>query len=381
MSESNPHIAFFIGSFGGGGIERVTAHLAHGLVKSGIKIDLVLNRSESPHLWRMPSETRIFDLKQPRLSLSLPGLVQYLRRERPSALLAADHYLNELALLAGHIAGVPTRIVVAEHNQLSKTAQNGSQMKARLAPLFARFLYPWADGIIAVSNGVAKDLANTASLPLNSIHTIYNPVITPELFISAKEPVEHPWFNSPEIPVILGVGKLEAQKDFPNLIQAFARVRQTRQARLVILGWGSDRPQLEALIQELGLQDDVDLPGYVQNPYAYMARSTVFALSSAWEGLPTVLIEAMALGIPVVSTDCESGPSEILAQGQYGYLTPVGNSEALADAILHVLSGNAKVVDPVWLEQFGLESATHKYMQVLGIQPPISNLELERSLP
>lgn len=381
MSESNPHIAFFIGSFGGGGIERVTAHLAHGLVKSGIKIDLVLNRSESPHLWRMPSETRIFDLKQPRLSLSLPGLVQYLRRERPSALLAADHYLNELALLAGHIAGVPTRIVVAEHNQLSKTAQNGSQMKARLAPLFARFLYPWADGIIAVSNGVAKDLASTASLPLNSIHTIYNPVITPELFISAKDPVEHPWFNSPEIPVILGVGKLEAQKDFPNLIQAFARVRQTRQARLVILGWGSDRPQLEALIQELGLQDDVDLPGYVQNPYAYMARSTVFALSSAWEGLPTVLIEAMALGIPVVSTDCESGPSEILAQGQYGYLTPVGNSEALADAILHVLSGNAKVVDPVWLEQFGLESATHKYMQVLGIQPPISNLELERSLP
>jgi len=381
MSESNPHIAFFIGSFGGGGIERVTAHLAHGLVKSGIKIDLVLNRSESPHLWRMPSETRIFDLKQPRLSLSLPGLVQYLRRERPSALLAADHYLNELALLAGHIAGVPTRIVVAEHNQLSKTAQNGSQMKARLAPLFARFLYPWADGIIAVSNGVAKDLASTASLPLNSIHTIYNPVITPELFISAKEPVEHPWFNSPEIPVILGVGKLEAQKDFPNLIQAFARVRQTRQARLVILGWGSDRPQLEALIQELGLQDDVDLPGYVQNPYAYMARSTVFALSSAWEGLPTVLIEAMALGIPVVSTDCESGPSEILAQGQYGYLTPVGNSEALADAILHVLSGNAKVVDPVWLEQFGLESATHKYMQVLGIQPPVSNLELERRLP
>ena len=367
MSESNPHIAFFIGSFGGGGIERVTAHLAHGLVKSGIKIDLVLNRSESPHLWRMPSETRIFDLKQPRLSLSLPGLVQYLRRERPSALLAADHYLNELALLAGHIAGVPTRIVVAEHNQLSKTAQNGSQMKARLAPLFARFLYPWADGIIAVSDGVAKDLSNTASLPLNSIHTIYNPVITPELFISAKEPVEHPWFNSPEIPVILGVGKLEAQKDFPNLIQAFARVRQTRQARLVILGWGSDRPQLEALIQELGLQDDVDLPGYVQNPYAYMARSTVFVLSSAWEGLPTVLIEAMALGIPVVSTDCESGPSEILAGGKYGYLTPVGDSEALAVEILNVLAGKPKPIDSAWLDQFGLESATQKYLSILGI--------------
>lgn len=368
MSESNPRVAFFLGSFGGGGIERITARLAHSFVTLGVEIDLILNRADSTHLGQMPVETRVIDLKTPNLYLSLPGLVRYLQQERPMVLLAADHYLNEIALLAKRIAGVPLRLVVAEHNQLSKTARNATTMKGRLAPVFARFLYPWADAIVAVSEGVAKDLACTASLPLDSIETIYNPVINPQMLEKAKEPVEHPWFSSEEkIPVILGVGKLEQQKDFPNLIRAFAKVRQVKSVRLVILGWGPDRPELEALIQTMGLQDDVDLPGYVQNPYAYMARSTVFVLSSAWEGLPTVLIEAMALGIPVVSTDCESGPSEILADGEYGYLTPVGDSDALADAILQVLAGRFKAIHPSWLTQFDVETATQKYLNILGV--------------
>lgn len=377
MPDTTPHIALFLGSFGGGGIERITAHLAHGFVKLGVRVDLVLNRGESPHLWRMPVETRIIDLKQPRLSLSLPGLIGYLRREQPTVMLAADHYLNELALLAKRFAGVSTRVFVAEHNQLSQTTRNAGKLKGQLAPLLARLLYPWADGVVAVSHGVAKDLACTTTLPLRCIQTIYNPVITAELFTSAEESVEHPWFQSQDVPVLLGVGKLEAQKDFPNLIRAFARVRQVRPARLVILGWGPDRPQLEALIRELELQEDVDLPGYVQNPYAYMARSSIFVLSSAWEGLPTVLIEAMALGIPVVSTNCESGPSEILADGEYGYLTPVGDSNALAEAILQVLAGKPKTINTAWLNQFRLEVATDRYLQVLGIQAPV-NASLQR---
>ncbi len=369
MTETNPRVAFFIGCFGGGGIERITAHLAHRFVALGVQVDLVLDKGGSPHLWRMPPETRIIDLQAPRLSMSLPGLVRYLRQERPAALLSADHYLNEIAILARSWARVPTRLVVTEHNQLSKTARNASRLKGRLAPLCARWLYPQADGIVAVSQGVAKDLAHTAVLPLDRIETIYNPVINPEMLALAKEPVEHPWFAPGEPPVILGVGKLEAQKDFPTLIRAFATVRRSQPARLVILGWGPDRPQLEALVQELGLEDAVAFPGYEQNPYAYMARSAVFALSSAWEGLPTVLIEAMALGTPVVSTDCESGPAEILAGGRYGSLTPVGDSEALAGSLLQVLSGNHKSVDPTWLEQFGLETATQRYLKILGIAP------------
>ena len=367
MSQPHARVAFFLGSFGGGGIERITARLAHSFVKLGVEIDLILNRADSPHLGQMPAQTRIIDLKTPNLYLSLPGLVRYIRQERPSAMLAADHYLNEIALLAKGIAGVPLRLIVAEHNQLSKTARNSTTLKGRLAPIFARFLYPGADGIVAVSEGVAKDLASVAALPLTSIETIYNPVINAQMLAKAKEPVEHPWFNSTDVPVILGVGKLEQQKDFPNLIRAFAKVRQVQSARLVILGWGPDRPELEALVRSMGLEADVDLPGYVQNPYAYMARSAVFVLSSAWEGLPTVLIEAMALGIPVVSTDCESGPSEILAEGEYGYLTPVGDSDALAEAILQVLSGRIKAIDSSWLAQFDVETATQKYLNILGV--------------
>ncbi|MGA7936689.1 MAG: glycosyltransferase [Kovacikia sp.] len=161
------------------------------------------------------------------------------------------------------------------------------------------------------------------------------------------------------------MGKLEAQRDFPNLIRAFAKVRQVRAAKLVILGWEPDRPQLEVLVESLGLQEAVELPGYMQNPYHYMARSTVFVLFSVWEGLGNVLVEAMALGTPVVAPDCPSGPSEILAGGKYGYLTPVGNSDALADAISQVLSGKARAVDSVWLEQFGLEITAQKYLRVL----------------
>jgi glycosyltransferase involved in cell wall biosynthesis len=372
MSKINPRVAFFLGSFGGGGM----AHLAHNFVKLGVNIDLILNRDDPTHLWRMPAATRVINLKAPNLYSSIPGLVRYIQQERPDALLATDHYLNEVALLSKRLSGVPLRVVVAEHNQLSKTARNTTELKRRLAPLFTRYLYPWADGIVAVSHGVARDLSATAGIPLHRIQTIYNPVIEPAMLASAKESPEHPWFTteSGSIPTILGVGKLEPQKDFPNLIRAFAKVRQHQQARLVILGWGPDLPQLKALVQELGLDADVDFPGYVQNPYAYMARSSVFVLSSAWEGLPTVAIEAMALGTPVVSTDCQSGPAEILADGKYGYLTPVGDSEALAEAILQVLAGNQKQIDPDWLNQFGLESATSKYLDILGIskiQPAI----------
>lgn len=367
MTKRNLRVALFMGSFGGGGIERITAHLAHGFVSAGVDIDLVLNRGDDTHLWQMPTQVRVIDLKTPDLYTSLPGLTRYLRNERPSALLAADHYLNEIALLSKLFSGVPTRVIVSEHNQLSKTVRNATKLKGRLTPIFARFLYPWADGIVAVSQGVAEDLSRMISLPLEKIETIYNPVIYPEMLANAKELVDHPWFSPGDLPVILGVGKLERQKDFPNLIRAFAKVNQRKRSRLVILGWGPDQAELESLVEELGLREYVDFPGYVKNPYAYMAKSSVFVLSSAWEGLPTVLIEAMALGTPVVSTNCESGPSEILANGKYGYLVPVGDSDALADSILDVISGNLKKIDACWLDQFGLEAATQKYLDILGV--------------
>lgn len=369
MPEIQPRVALFYGFLGGGGIERVILNLAGSLSKQGLKVDLVLGNAGGPHMWLVPPEVRIVDLKAPRLFMSLPSLVSYLQREKPVSLLSAGHYCNEVAILAKGLSGVSTRVVVSEHNHLSQVTQHTAQLKERLSPFSARHLYPWADGIVAVSQGVAKDLASMTAIPLERIQVIYNPVISPKLLESAKESVEHPWFALGEPPVILGVGKLEKQKDFPNLIRAFAQVRRVRQARLVILGWGPQpgRSQIENLVEELGLKDDVDMPGHVKNPFAYMSRASVFVLSSAWEGLPTVLIEAMAVGVPVVSTDCESGPSEILDNGKYGSLTPVGDSNALAEAILSTLSRKSDKVALSWLDPFTLKSATQQYLDIFGI--------------
>ncbi len=367
MRENSDPIAIFLGFLGGGGAERVIVSLTRGFINKGLKVDLVLSKTESPHLWQVPPEVRIVDLASNNLLRSVPALIGYLRREKPIALLTTLHYTNEIAILAKRLSGVSTRVVVREANTVSQVAKHGSQFKRRLTPFFIKFLYPWADGIVAVSQGVAQDLVNIADLPSESIQVIYNPVMTSEILAKAKEPVDHPWFAPGQPPVILGVGKLTEQKDFPTLIRAFAEVRKVKQARLVILGWGALRPQLEALVRELGLEEDVALLDHVKNPYAYMKRSALFVLSSAWEGLPNVLIEAMAVGIPVVSTDCPSGPSEILDRGKYGSLIPVGDTKAMAAEILSVLSGNSKSVDPTWLDRFSLETATQKYLEVLSV--------------
>lgn len=367
MPEFSSHIAIFLRDLYGGGAERVMLNLAYGFIQRGLKVDLVIARAQGQYLAQIPPGVRLVDLKAPWMPSSPTKLVQYLRRHNPVTLLTALHYPCEIALWAKRISRVSTRVVVSEHNTLSLEAQRIPQTSVRLTPLAARLFYPWADGIVAVSQGVAKDLACVTGLPLERIKVIYNPVVVPDLLTQAKEFVDHPWLKPGEPPVVLGVGRLFAQKDFPTLIRAFAQVRQIRPARLMILGSGPEEPRLIALVRELGLEEDVAMPGFVQNPYAYMAQSAVFVLSSAWEGLGNVLVEAMAVGTPVVATNCECGPEEILDGGKYGLLTPVGDSKAMAEAILKVLSGNAKKVAPSWLDQFTLEACTQQYLDALGL--------------
>ena len=171
-----------------------------------------------------------------------------------------------------------------------------------------KHFYPWADYIIGNSQGVADDLSQVTGLPRQRIKILYNPVVTPEVREKALALLDHPWFEPGQPPVVLAVGRLTKQKDFPSLIRAFAQVLPKRPARLLILGEGVDRPMLEELVEQLGLQDHVSIPGFVENPYAYMSRASLYVLSSRWEGLPTVLIEALYCGLPIVATDCPSGP-------------------------------------------------------------------------
>jgi glycosyltransferase involved in cell wall biosynthesis len=286
---------------------------------------------------------------------------------QPSALLSAMEHANLVAILAWRWARVPTRLVVSVHNTMSIATQHAPQSKARLIPMLARWLYPQAHRVVAVSHGVATDILHLYQLPTAKVEVIYNPVVTPELMIQSQDTVEHPWLTAGEPPIILGVGRLTAQKDFATLIRAFARVRQSHEARLIILGEGEHRPILERLVRELGLQEWVALPGFVENPYAWMRRAAVFVLSSRWEGLPTVLIEAMACGTPVVATDCPSGPREILEGGKWGKLVPVGDAVGLAEAICQTLKEGSPSDLSIRASDFSLERAVESYLQVLGL--------------
>jgi glycosyltransferase involved in cell wall biosynthesis len=225
--------------------------------------------------------------------------------------------------------------------------------------------YPWAAAVVAVSRGAADDLARTSGLPRDRVQVVYNPVLTPALMALARQAPGHPWFASGEPPVILGVGRLTPQKDFPTLIRAFAEVRRCRSARLMILGEGEERGRLEALARELGVADDVALPGFQENAMAYMGGSALFVLSSAWEGLPTVLIEALAAGTRVVSTDCPSGPREILQEGRLGALVPVGDVAALTGAMIDALARSPSAVPLEALTPFTSDAAVDHYLRLI----------------
>lgn len=361
---SKGRLAFFLPGLYDGGAERIMLNLAKGIADRGYLVDMVLARAEGPFMDQIPSSVRLIDLNVSRVLLSTPALVKYLRQEQPVALLSVL-YANIIALLAKRFAGIPLRVILGEHNTLSSVANGESDLRFHFLPLLSRWFYPWADGIVAVSKGVADDLAQMIKIPREHIQVIYNPIVTPDLIERSTALLDHPWFRNGEPPVLLAVGRLTAQKGFDVLIQAFAELRKNCQARLLIIGEGEERPALEALVKELNLEQDVSMPGFETNPYPYMAHAAIFVLSSRWEGLPTVLVEAMSLGTPIVSTDCPSGPREILMDGKYGQLVPVGDPVALATAITTALTTNAPHPSKESWEQFTLKNVVDQYLSIL----------------
>ena len=367
--ERERSVAFFLATLGGGGAERVMLNLALGMAERGLKVDLVLANATGDYLSQVPPSIRVIDLGAGRVLASLPKLISYLRARQPSALIAAVGHVNVVALWAKRLARVQTRLIVTVHASMSRNSTTDHAFKRHLWTQLTRWFYPWADAIVSVSEGAADDLARLAGIPRTNITVISNPVVMPDLEQRAMEVPSHPWFSSSEPPVVLGVGRLTPQKDFPTLLRAFDEVRRKRSARLIILGEGPERSALENRVQEMGLEKLVDLPGFVSNPYAFMAKSAVFVLSSAWEALPTVLIESMAVGTPVIATDCPSGPWEILEGGKYGGLVPVGDAAALAAEIESVL-GHDKTIEQranimARASEFGLSQSLDRYLAVL----------------
>jgi len=333
-------IALLLPSLAGGGAERMTINLARGLADAGQRVDLVLGQAVGPYRDLVPVSVRRVDLGRQQMMTALLPLVRYLRRERPRALLAAMNHASIIALWAARLAGTDTPVVAGVRSQMSVEARRSPLLGDRLMPLLARTFFRWASAVVAVSAGVAEDLRTRIGVDADRIRVINNPVITPDLATLAAEVPSHPWLAETSLPVVLGAGRLAPQKDFATLIRAFTEVRTARPARLVIIGEGPERQALEALVDQLGLRDSVALPGFQPNPFAYMRAASLFVLSSAWEGLPGVLIQAMACGTPVVSTDCPSGPREILDVGgtPLGALVEVGDNHALAEAMLKTLA-------------------------------------------
>ena len=370
MTQPSPDLAVLASFSGEGGVERMLVNLLNAFANRGLQVHLVLIRTSSRHLQEIHPSIRIIKLGSRHTVTSLLPLISYLRASRPATMLVAKDRAGRLALLARLLSGVATRIVVRLGTNLSAALAHRSGLKRWLRRLPIQLLYPQFDQIIAVSEGVKRDTLAVSGIQSERISVVRNPVLTPRLHKLARQPAPHPWLNKLDVPVILGAGRLTVQKDFATLMRAFAKLRETRNCRLIILGDGRQREKLNALAQELGIADDIDLPGFTDNPYAYMAGAALFVLSSRWEGSPNVLTEAMTLGIPVVSTDCPSGPEEILDGGRIAPLTPVGDWESLASAMAQVLD-NPPDGDSLRhaVREYEVETSASNYLKILGLEP------------
>lgn len=370
-ANSNP-IVIFIPTLDGGGAERVMVTLANAIATRGFAVDLLLVNATGPLIRHVSPAVRIVDLQATRVITSLIPLMGYLRRRRPAALLVAITHTSIIALLARALTRVPVKLVVSERSTISKDFQNAHGLLARLIYRLVPRLYSLADGICTVSQAASADLTRFTGLPEDRVQTIYNPFDLSRIEMLAKEGVPHPWFGVDQPPVILAMGRLTKQKDFATLLRAFVQMRKTHYARLLILGEGELRQPLLLMLREYELtMDDVQLPGFVENPFAWLAHCSLFVLSSLWEGLPGALIEALACGVPVVSTDCPSGPNEILQNGRWGLLVPVADAAALAHAMVETLDTPRALLPDGRLRaaDFELDRAVDAYLKILDMPP------------
>ena len=362
-------LAVFISFSGEGGVERMVSTLIQAFTERQYEVDLLLIKARGGHLQALPEAVNKIKLGSDHSWLTLWPLIKYLRKEKPTALLAVKHRAIMVALIARRLAGVETRIVGRLGTNVSTALKGKGRFRTWLWHRSMQSVYPMADLLIPVSNGVADDIEAISRIDRGKLRVIRNPVVTPQTHQLAEAPLTHPWFEGGQPPVILGAGRFTRQKDFPTLIRAFALLRRKQVCRLVILGKGGDQASCRELAQALGVADDVDFPGFDANPFRYMRRASLFVLSSAWEGSPNVLAEALAVGTPVVATHCPSGPFEILQNGKFGPLVPVGDEQAMAAAMGETLA-NPLPADTLRqaVAEYSAERSAKRYLQALHIE-------------
>ena len=330
--------------------------------------DLLLIRANSAHLASLPDNINIINLGTKHSGTSLFPVMRYLRQYQPDAMLVAKDRAGRIALLARKLSGSRCRICLRLGTNLQAAMKYKSSLSRGLRYFLIRRIYPWVDNIIAVSQGVADDTRVVSRLPAERIHVVRNPVVTDRMQQLALAPVTHEWLINKTCPVILGVGRMTTQKGFDVLIQAFARLHATRKCRLIILGDGKLLAAHQQLVEELGVSEAVDFPGFSDNPYPSMKHADVFVLSSRWEGSPNVLTEALAMGTPVVATDCPSGPREILQGGRIAPLIPMDDVSAMADAMAQMLDSPPPTEQlRSAVSEYNVHTSAQHYLELLGL--------------
>lgn len=364
-------LAIFLATSGHSSSDRLANNLAPALARRGYTIDLLKIRDHGPHLDRLPSGVRVVDLGTRHVYSSLLKLAHYLRRTQPVSMFCDGDRLNHTALLARALAGVSTQLTLSLGTTVSvDLAYRGlaQRLKTRLS---IGWLYPLADNVIVTSNAAAEDATLRTGLRRNLIEAVPRPVVPASVFEDEFVRPDHPWFKDGGPPIIMGLGELLSRKDFVTLIRAFARLLPQYPSRLMILGRGRDRERLRATAHELGVGEAVEFPGFVTTPYPWLAQASLFVATPLWDVLGYALIEALAVGVPSVATDCPSGPREILDQGRYGPLVPVGDHEALASAMLATLR---KPLPKATLQEaarpYEIESATTAFVRALKLPAP-----------
>ena len=341
--EKKYKITLFVADLGGGGAERVMVTLANEFSRSGHQVDLVLGQDRGPYLKEVDPIVRIISLGVSKTIYSVFPLIKYLKREKPDVVLSTLLICNIISVLANMLIGSKAKVVLRE--AISPSAEN-KFLKwdvERIISFFRKWALKRADAIVAPSYGVAEDLSNVFSINSSKIFVIYNPVDIQKIFAASAE--ENALIDKLllDIPVILGIGRLHKQKDFPSLIRAFNEVLKDKNAVLIIIGEGHERKNIEGLIDELQLTDKVYLPGFVENPFPFLKRASVYVMSSLYEGMPNALIQAVVFQKQIVSTTCPSGPSEILDNGAIGCLVNVSDITGLVKGIRKGLNNELSI--------------------------------------
>ena len=366
-----PDLAIFVATSGHSGVDTVVRNLLPVFAEWGLSTDVLKIAHHGPYLEQMPPGCRLVELPSRHVETTLPSLVRYLRRQRPRALLTDKDAVNRLAIVARALARVRTRHVVRLGTTVSVNLAQKRPWQAALQRASIRWLYRYADARVVPSRGAADDLAGVMRAEACAVDVLPNPVLHAGLYELARETVSPEGVSdADDSPVVVAAGSLTERKDYVTLLRGFARLRAQRQCRLVIIGQGRCRGALEQQAEALGVRGDVVFTGYLSNPYPYIARADVFAHTSRWEGLGVVLIEALALGTPVVATDCPSGPAEILGHdGRFGALIPVGDDAALANALDRVLSveWDADALS-AGVAHFDSRVSAQAYAQLLGLR-------------